>query len=64
VAIRPFEIQAVASYEVIALQLMAAGFDLLGRPITPPHHVGFAVADGTRAGLTEFFERQKLLYSI
>jgi hypothetical protein len=43
---------------------MAAGFDLLGRPITPPHHVGFAVADGARAGLTEFFERQKLLHPI
>jgi hypothetical protein len=43
---------------------MAAGFDLLGRPITPPHHVGFAVADGARAGLTEFSERQKLLHPI
>jgi hypothetical protein len=43
---------------------MAAGFDLLGRPITPPHHVGFAVADGARAGLSEFSERQKLLHPI
>ena len=62
--IAPLQAEAIAADKLVPLQLKASLFVVSRRSLAPTHHIGFAVANGARAGAAYFFQSEKLFHSI